>query len=260
MANRTERLLAEERRRRILEAIEAEGVASARDLAVQFGVSPITIARDLDRLEQDGLIRRVHGGAVSVRGASFEPPFRARETLLAEEKRRIAATAAGLIREGESLILDVGTTTLEVARVLKRRRNLTVIVSNLRAAFELASQPAIQVIVVGGRLRASELSMVGHIAEETLRAFHVDLAIIGVGGITPEQGLTEFNVDEAGVKRVMIAQARRKVVVADHTKLGKVMLAAVAPLAAVDTLVTGREADPAAVARLREAGLEVLLA
>src|SRR5258708_7664505 len=149
-SSRESRMLAQERRQHIFKAIEASGVASVRDLAQRFDVSMITIMRDLQELEQEGLIRRVHGGAISVRGASYEPPFSARESQLSPEKQRIALKAVELIADGDSLILDVGTTTLEIARALKGKRNLTVLVTNLRAALELASRPAIQAIVIDG--------------------------------------------------------------------------------------------------------------
>lgn len=258
--NKESKLLAQERRQRIFKDIEASGVASVRDLAQRFDVSLITIMRDLQELEQEGLIRRVHGGAISVRGASYEPPFSARESQFSPEKQRIAHKAIELITDGDSIILDVGTTTLELARALKGKRNLTVLVTNLRAALELASQPAIQVIVIGGKLRASELSMVGHLAEQTLRTFQVDKAFIGVGGITLKHGLTEFNFDEAGTKRVMFERARQKIVLADHTKFGKVMLTQVAPLSAVDLIITGSEIDESAKREMEEAGMKLLLA
>lgn len=254
------KMIARARRQRVFEAIEEGGVVSVRDLAQRFAVSGITITRDLQELEQQGLVHRVHGGAISVRGASYESPFTARESLLFAEKQRIAHRAVELVRDGDSLILDVGTTTLAIARALKGKRNLTVLVSNLRAALELASQPAIQVIVVGGKLRVGELSMVGHLAEQTLRGFQVDKAFIGVGGITIEQGLTEFNVDEAGTKQAMLESARQRIVVADHTKFGKVMLAVVAPATAAHIIVTGGDVDAAIVARLQDAGVEVVLA
>jgi DeoR/GlpR family transcriptional regulator of sugar metabolism len=254
------RMLAQERRQRMFEDIESSGIASVRDLAQRFEVSTITIMRDLQELEQEGLIRRVHGGAISVRGASYEPPFLARELQLSPEKQRIALQAVAMISDGDSLILDVGTTTLEIARALKGKRNLTVIVTSLRAALELASQPAIQVIVVGGKLRASELSLVGHLAEQTLRTFQVDKAFIGIGGITMEHGLTEFNFDEAGTKRVMLERARQRIVVADHTKFGKVMLNTVASLTVVDKIITDSKVDGEMVTRLRQMGVEVVLA
>ncbi len=253
-------MIAQERRRLVFEATEASGVVSVRDLAARFDVADITIVRDLQQLEQEGLVRRVRGGAISVRGASYEPPIKAREAQLLEEKRRIAARAAELVRDGDSLLLDVGTTTLEVARALRGRRNLTVVVSNLWAALELANQPAIQVIIVGGRLRTSELSMVGHLAESTLREFHVDKAFIGVGGISFEHGLTEFNYEEAGAKQAMLGRADRRIVVADHSKFDKVMLNAVAPLTAIETLITGSDVDEETVTQLRRLGVEVILA
>ncbi|MBV9231197.1 MAG: DeoR/GlpR transcriptional regulator [Chloroflexi bacterium] len=253
-------MLAQERRQRIFETIETSGVISVRDLSHTFEVSGITIMRDLQELEQQGLIRRVHGGAISVRGASYEPPFSARESQLSPEKERIAAKAIEFIQDGDSLILDVGTTTLEIARALKGKRNLTVLVTNLRAALELASQSAIQVIVIGGKLRSSELSMVGHLTETTLRTFQVDKAFIGVGGITIEHGLTEFNFDEAGTKRVMIERARQSIVVADHTKFGKVMLTTVTSLSAIDMIITDASVDREIVARLRQIGVEIVIA
>lgn len=254
------KMLAQERRQRIFEDIETSGIASVRDLAKRFEVSHITIMRDLQELEQEGLIRRVHGGAISVRGASYEPPFIARESQYSPEKKRIATKAVEMITDGDSIILDVGTTTLEIARALKGKRNLTVLVTNLRAALELASQAAIQVIVIGGKLRASELSLVGHLTEQTLRSFQVDKAFIGVGGITLEHGLTEFNFEEAGTKRTMIERARQCIVVADHTKFGKVMLTTVASLAVVDTIITGKEVDSEIVTRLHQVGVRVVLA
>jgi DeoR/GlpR family transcriptional regulator of sugar metabolism len=253
-------MLAQERRQHIFKAIEASGVASVRDLAQRFDVSMITIMRDLQELEQEGLIRRVHGGAISVRGASYEPPFSARESQLSPEKQRIALKAVELVTDGDSIILDVGTTTLEIARALKGKRNLTVLVTNLRAALELASQPAIQVIVIGGKLRSSELSMIGHLAEQTLRTFQVDKAFIGVGGVTVSHGLTEFNFDEAGTKRTMIERARQAIVVADHTKFGKIMLTQVAPLSDISLLITGSELDEDQKHELEEAGVALLLA
>jgi len=254
------KLIARERRQRVFEIIESSGIASVRELAHRLDVASITITRDLQELEQEGLIRRVRGGAISVRGASYEPPFSARESHLRVEKRRIAERAVELVHDGDSIILDVGTTTLEVARALKGKRNLTVLVSNLRAAFALANQSAIQVIVVGGKLRSSELSMVGHVAEQMLRSFQVDKAFIGIGGITFEHGLTEFNFDESGTKKAMLERARQRILVTDHTKFGKIMLASVGPVTAVDTIITGTEIDKETADRLRDIGIEVILA
>lgn len=259
-SSRESRMLAQERRQHIFKAVEASGVASVRDLAQRFDVSMITVMRDLQELEQEGLIRRVHGGAISVRGASYEPPFSAREAQFSEEKQRIALKAVEIVSDGDSLILDVGTTTLEIARALKGKRNLTVVVTNLRAALELASQPAIQVLMIGGKLRSSELSVVGHLAEQTLRTLHADKAFIGVGGITPESGLTEFNFDEVGVKRAMIERARQVIVVTDHTKFGKAMLTQVAPLSVIDLLITGSELDEIHRREIEDAGVKLLLA
>src|SRR5581483_12429888 len=130
----TDKMLAQERRQRIFQMVEDAGSISVRDLIHYFDVSPITIARDLQELEQQGQLRRVHGGAISVRGASYEPPFMAREIQYETEKERIATRAVEYVHDGDSLVLDVGTTALEVARALRGKRNLTVLVTNLRAA------------------------------------------------------------------------------------------------------------------------------
>lgn len=253
-------MLAEERRRRILEIIERTGLVSVDALAHQFGVSEMTIRRDLRMLESDGLLRRVHGGATSSRGRSYEPPFLLRAGTHTEIKARIGAVAASMIRDGESVALDVGTTTLEIARHLKGKKNLTIITPSLHIANVLASQPAIRLILTGGILRPGELSLIGHLAERAFREFYVDKLFLGIGGISLEAGLTEFNLEDAQVKKAMLGSAKECIVVADASKLGNIAFASVAPLSVIHKLITDSRADPEFVARLREEGIEVILA
>ncbi len=253
-------MLPEERRRRILELIETAGSVSVEELAQQFQVSEMTIRRDLRILEGDGLLRRVHGGATSSRGRSYEPPFLLRSRKYADAKARIGAIAASLIQDGDSIVLDVGTTTLEIARHLKNRRNLTVITPSLHIANILAGHPAIRLILTGGILRPGELSMVGHLAERSFQEFYVDHLFLGIGGISLEAGLTEFNLEDAWVKKAMLGSAKECTVVADASKLGNIAFASVAPLSAIHRLITDSSADPEFVARLRERNIEVILA
>jgi DeoR/GlpR family transcriptional regulator of sugar metabolism len=156
--------------------------------------------------------------------------------------------------------LDVGTTTLEVAKCIAGMQNLTVITSGLRIAAVLANSSGIRLIVSGGILRDGEQSMVGHLAERALQDFNVDKAFIGVGGLDPLNGLTEFNLDDTLVKRVIIEHAKKVIVVADSSKLGRTCLNAVAPLSRVDVLVTDADAPQEVVALLRQRGIQVILA
>lgn len=250
------------RHQAILNLLEEHGEVRVADLCQRFGVSEMTIRRDLSELERAGLLRRVHGGAVSARGRSYEPPFLSRANEHLEQKQRIGQLAASLIHDGDSIALDVGTTTLEIARALKARENLnlTVLTASLHIATLLANTPGIRLILAGGILRPGELSMVGHIAERTFREFYVDKLFLGVGGLSLEAGLTEFNLEDALVKQAMLKTAKERIVVADSSKLGRVAFTLIAPLSEVHTLITDSNADATLLQQLREAGLRILLA
>lgn len=250
-------MLAEERRQQIIALLEAKGAITVADLCNQFGVSEMTVRRDLAALESEGLLRRVHGGAVSARGRSYEPPFLTRSGKYREEKRRIARAAVDLIHDGDSITLDVGTTTLEIARLLTDKQNLTIVTPSLHIANVLANQRGIRLILTGGILRVGELSMVGHLAEQAFSEFYVDKLFLGIGGVDLEAGLTEYNLEDAQVKRAMLRSAKECIVVTDSSKLGQIAFAAVAPLTAMDTLITDDGAGPAFLARLKEQDIRV---
>lgn len=253
-------MFTEERHQLILQLIESQGSVRVAELCKHFAVSDMTIRRDLAELERIGLIRRVYGGAISARGRSYEPPFLARSREHQAEKKRIGQAAAALVHDGDSLTLDVGTTTLEVARHLKEKHNLTIITSSLHIANILANQPGIRLVLSGGILRSGELSLIGHLAERTFREFYVDKLFLGIGGISFEAGLTEFNLEDAQVKKAMLASAKECIVVADASKFGNIAFASVAPLSAVHKIVTDTNVDPAIVSRLQEMNIEVILA
>lgn len=253
-------MLAEERQQQILLTLHERGVVSVAELCEQLGASDMTIRRDLLALESKGLLRRVHGGAVSVRDRSYEPPFLVRSRQQAAEKARIADAALACIQDGDSIALDVGTTTLEIARRLGHFHNLTIVTPSLHIANLLASRPGNRVIVAGGVLRYGELSLVGNFAERIFQELFVDKLFLGIAGVDLEAGLTEYNLEDAQVKRAMLRSAKQCIVVADATKFGNVAFAAVAPLSAVHKIITDAAADAGMVQRIREQGVEVILA
>lgn len=242
----------------MLRRLTTHGEVGFTELAEEFGVSEMTIRRDLETLEADGLARRVRGGAISVVSRSYEPPLAVRATTASAAKTAIGAAAAKLVNEGDTVIIDVGTTTLELAKALHGHRGLTVVTASLPIAVELGNNPDIRVIVTGGQVRSGELSLTGGIAEDAFRALNCDLAFIGVAGICAAPGLTEYNQDDARVKRAAIAAARRSIVLADSSKLGRVTFATVAPLSAIDAVVTDAPAAQQAAGELAAAGAEVI--
>jgi len=225
-----------------------------------FGVSESTIRRDLEELSEQGLIQRAHGGAVVVERAVPEPPIIHRMAENEEEKRRIGQAAAKLVQDGETVFLGSGTTTLEVARNLVERNNLTVITNALNIANFFAGKPNVTVIVVGGLLRHSELSMVGHITEQVLKELHADKVIMGMRAISVPDGLTNDYLPETMTDRAIINFASEVILVADHTKFGKVSTALVAPVTSVDKIVTDTTVPVKIVEKLRKLGVEVILA
>lgn len=253
-------VLSEERHQVILDILEERGSITVNELVERFGVSEMTIRRDLDILEKKGFLRRVHGGAVLDRGRSYEPPFISRAIENLEAKQRIGRTAADMIENGDSITLDVGTTTMEVARNIAGKQNLTVLTPCLQIASLLAENPNIRLIVTGGIVRPGELSMVGHLAERTLQDFYVDKLFLGAAGVDIDVGLTEYNLEDTLVKQVMIKNAKQVILVADSSKFGRIAFTSIAPLSVVNTLITDEAIDPDWLARLRKQNIEVILA
>lgn len=253
-------MLPSERRKLILEIVDTQSSVSVAELCEQLRVSEMTIRRDLRSLSDGGLLRRVHGGAVSRRGRSYEPPYFLRASANVERKHAIAHRARELVSDGDSVALDVGTSTLELAKALLSANNITVVTSSLPAASVLANAPDIRLILTGGVVRHQEMSMTGHIAERGYRDFWVDKAFLGVGGIDLDAGLTEFNLEDTLVKQTMIDHAGEIVVLADSSKLGETCFAWIAPLSVVHTLVTDWLAPMDIVEAIRQQGIEVLVA
>lgn len=263
-------LPAPERRERALALVAERGFVRVAELSRVFGVTTVTARADLDALERRGAIRRVHGGAVPVGSLieaerpEREPSFEEALAASVEPKRLIGVHAASLVRSGQSVILDVGTTTLQIARALRARDDLddlTVFTNGLSIALELEPEiPRFSVIVTGGSLRPKQHSLVHPLAGSVLDEVHVDLAFIGCNGVDPVHGVTNANLPEASVKTMMLKASARSIVVADATKLGEVHLGRIAAVDAFDTLITDAAAPAPLIAELREAGLATAIA
>jgi DeoR/GlpR family transcriptional regulator of sugar metabolism len=248
------------RDQKILEILQKNTRARVSELSEWLDVSAATIRRDLDRLYEMGQVRRIHGGAILAERAAPEHPVVQRMDENAEVKRRIGLAAAELVKEGETVFIGSGTTTLEVARNLVGRENLTVI-TNAFTVIEVLSQAAgIALISVGGFLRRSELSFVGHITEQALRELRPQKVIMGIRAASLEDGLTNDYLPEVSTDRVIIHSAPEVILVADHSKFGKVSTVLVAPMSAIHKLVTDDQTPPPIVAGLQEIGIEVLVA
>jgi len=252
-------VLNEERRRAILEIVNREGRALVQDLAPRFSTSQVTIRKDLEILHSHGRVHRTHGGALPVRaGVMLDPSLREKEKLHRKEKQRIAAAAARLVKEGQSVVLDSGTTTTVIARALRDFRRLTVITNAVNIAADLAGTD-VEVILTGGILRENSFSLVGPLAEDTLRHLSADILFLGVDGFDVHFGLTTPNMLEARVNRVMVKIARRTVAVCDSSKFGRRSLALIAPPSAIHQAITDSRIPKPDLKALKEAGVDVII-
>lgn len=253
-------MYATERQQQILATARADGRVDVAELAAALDVTPETIRRDLTALERHGLVRRVHGGAIPVERLGFEPGIAVREGVLAGEKERIAKAALDELPEAGAVLLDAGTTTVRLAELLPVDRELTVVTHALPVATVLATRPNVTLHLVGGTVRGRTMAAVGSWALAALADIHADVAFLGTNGLSVEHGLTTPDLAEAAVKRALVEGARRTVVLADHTKLGRTDFAHVVPLSAVDTVVTDSGAEPELVDEIEAAGPRVVRA
>lgn len=247
----------------IVEKLLHTGTVAVDELAAQFGVSVATVRRDLMELEQRGRLRRTHGGAVPREPLLYEPfrydsSFHEQIDRNLAEKRRIGLAAAALIQPGEIISLTAGTTTTQVTRSLRPGANVTVVTNTVNVAMELSHRDDVRVFVTGGFLTGGWFSLVGPATAQALGQFFVDKVFIGVNGIDAQKGLTSLHPEEAAIIQVMVRQAKRRIVVADHTKLGKVTTSLICPTAEIHQLITDTGATEAQVAPFRELGIEVL--
>jgi DeoR family transcriptional regulator of aga operon len=250
----------EDRLGAILALLADHGSVGVVETADALDASQATIRRDLQALEEQGLVKRTHGGAVPA-GVIYELPMRYRGARQQEEKNKIATLAASLVDESAATVgLCGGTTTSEVARFLSLRGGLKIVTNALNIAAELALRPTIDLVVTGGTVRTESYELIGPVAEHALEGFNLDAAFLGVGGVSATAGITTHHEVEAQTNRAMLLRAARVIVVADGTKVGKRAFARIAEAELMSDLVTDPSADPAELAALRELGVNVHIA
>jgi len=247
------------RHRHIVEAVQQAGQLSVTRLAELTGTSEMTVRRDLEQLAEQGVIERYRGGARTLLLRGEEPPFAVRAHEHHESKKRIAAAAVELLADGEAVVLDSGTTCLEVAGLLTTRR-LTVMPMSLHAANALVGAPQLTLLLPGGEPRPGELALTGPLAEASLAALRFDTAILGCCGLTVDAGMTAYDLADAAIKRAMIASAHRTIVLAEPAKFTRTALATVAPVSAFTTVITTEEASEEEITSLTAAGTFVHVA
>jgi DeoR/GlpR family transcriptional regulator of sugar metabolism len=251
-------MLASERRKLILERVAEHQSIEAQALADELDVSVMTIRRDIKRLEQDGFLRQTYGGATVQVTRSVELGFNSRALQFSAQKRRIGASAARLIETGQTLFLGEGTTTAQFAQFLPPHPHLLVITASLSHASLLCSRK-INVIALGGKLHADELTMTGPIAETTIHRFYADVCVLGAAGVDPIVGVTELDYEVASLHRLMMERSRHTIVLADHSKLGFKAPAVVAPASMIGRLITDEAPSEGMLAQLRASGMQISL-
>lgn len=255
------RLLVEERRRLIVDLVEQQGRATVEELATRFGTSTVTIRADLDALARSSAIARSHGGALPVSATTTDTPLNIKETRWHAQKLRIGQAAAKMIQNGETIILDSGSTTVEIARQIRQMKfeSLTVITNALNIAMELTGMPQIRVMMLGGLLRQTSYSLVGPDAEQALAKLSADRLFLGVDGLDPEVGVTTPDPLEAALNALMIRVSRQTVAVLDASKLGQRSLSVITPVQNLHMVISDSSAPAETVETLRAAGVQVVL-
>lgn len=249
----------EERWQQIVQILSAQGRIRVGALAEELNVSEATVRRDLEAMQALGMLQRTHGGAVLPRPTAFEVSFDESQTFALSEKRAIGKRAAALVSDGESIIIESGSTTLEMARCLGNFHNLTVLTNSLAICKELSERDGIEIIVLGGMLRRQSASLVGHWVAEMLHSVRVDKAFLGANGLSVEFGISAPNVFTAESRKAMIDASRTRIALADHSKIGVETFYRVAPLDILDMLITDSLSSAEQLDPMRDLGIEVLI-
>ena len=257
MLTRNHKELAPRRLDNLRELIRGKGVIRVEEICSQLRVSPATVRRDLDQLEEAGSIRRVHGGAVSVDSRLEEPLFDDKASIAEREKYHIAQAALQFVEAGDTIYLDGGSTVLEFAQLLHDRTNLTVVTNSLRAAHELAGRGP-RLILIGGELRRLSQTMVGPLTRCILQGLHLDKAFMGTIGLTLKEGMTTTDPGEAYTKELVMSQARQVILLADSGKAGKVAFARAGGLERIHTLITDKQLEKNFAKELARRGIKLV--
>lgn len=250
-------MFAEERQDKIMQKLNESSSLKVIELAEKFNVSESTIRRDLQEMEEKGMLIRTHGGAVGKSATSFEPSFEEKQTERHAEKVGIGSIAASMIEDGDTIILDSGTTSLEIARHITSK-DITVITNSIDIAYELSQKDNVEVIVAGGNIRKNTRAMVGYITERALNNFRVDKAFIGANGISIDDGITTPNFVEAQTKKAMISVANKVIICADSSKFNKVCFSVICPLRMVSAIITSDDLDESIIKEYKDSGAEIL--
>ena len=246
----------------IKDLVVTTGFVNVQELADKFGVTTETIRRDLEQLEKDGFVRRVRGGAVSIQPVQVqnESAFTLRKDSFADEKQAIAELAADMVNDGDTIIIAPGTTALEVARKLKGKKDVTVITNSLPVAIELADAEGITVFCLGGFVKSEDFSVSGNISIDNLNMFNASKLITGVGGLTIENGLTDYRLDESSLLISFFDKTDIAIGVADHTKIGRVARYNICPAKRLDYLITTDATPEPEIQAFEEIGVKVKIA
>ncbi|WP_256758578.1 DeoR/GlpR family DNA-binding transcription regulator [Cohnella sp. WQ 127256] len=232
----------EQRKRVIDERLKLEGQVKVSDLSLRCAVSEETIRRDLVSLEKEGHLKRVYGGAVLAKPANYEPPYLLRQQVNSEQKALIGSRAAELISSGDTIVIDVGTTTLELAKAISGKERLTVLTNSIAVAYHLMESLnegrfSGKIIVIGGQLNPEQQSLSGALGEEVMAQFRVDKAFISVGGLSMKRGISDYDLNETILSRKMIEAADQTIVLADESKLDKEAFTEITPIHSVNTII-----------------------
>lgn len=249
-------MFAEERQMEIGLILQKTGSIKVNELSEHFGVSEATVRRDLQEMEGKKLLRRTHGGAVKSEITNFEPSFMEKKDEKSDEKSLIANYAAKLIKNGDTIVLDSGTTTLEIAKNITAE-NITVITNSIDIAVELSSKNSIELILTGGSLRMNTRAMVGYICEDMLRNFRVDKAFIGTNGISLTEGITTPNLVEAQCKKAMINSASKAIIVADSSKFDMVCFSVICPITDIYSIITSGDISEEVINAYSNQGVKI---
>ncbi len=248
-----------ERHNKILELIHQRGKVEVGELSRLFRISEVTIRNDLKDLHKRGLVRRAHGGALRIDTVNVDPALHVKASLRADEKQRIGAAAAALIKDGDSIILDSGTTTQQIAKQIKNRKDLTVITNGINIAMELLGVKDVRLVLLGGMVRQNSYSAVGHFAEEMLTQLSADKLFLAVDAFDLDFGLSTPNPEESKVNQAMVQIATEIILVADSSKFGKRSLSRIVPLSAIDKIITDDSLASDIQKELRVRSVELIL-
>ncbi len=248
-----------ERRAKIIQMVSEDRIVKVCNLVSLFNVSIETIRRDLEYLEKKGYVNRVYGGAVVKSMYGVEPEYSLREVKHYTEKVAIGKVAADLIDNGDTVIIDVGTTTLEFAKHIKGKKKITVITNAIQIAMELVDDSNIRVIMIGGDLRSGEYSTSGFLAENCINVFNIDKAILGVGGLTPGRGITDYHIEEGNLRRAFVERSEKIIALADYSKFGVTAMNNVCPTSRINTVVTDSKAPQKMLSEIKALGVNVIV-